>query len=537
MKIAHKLTLVLQLILLFSGSAGYAQVKPWEIEFSRQGVLRPALDDTMVISLASLDPGNVVGLDVMHPISQYGQGRVDYSISGDELRVTSAAGGRAAMWFGPCNPFALYTIEIDSLAGDGLVGIAFADVKGENSLQIFLEYTAGKTVLCRGVVYENDKEVASQLLSDNRVITSELPMRFHVQMLGSGLTAFIETKGLPQVVGQWEFNRYFDLRARQKIHSWHSLLLTELKAGGELVIGKVTACLSAGVGLADLRAITYEDGSPCLDNGRLWYTISIRGRQLPHHVQGVFSLNPSVFDLKLEGIILFDRGDDLLRNEIASHIYFDRRENIWRGVTTGFSCYANPEREVKEIWAVESKRDPRFGMSIMSARQMGLVGNFEDAHIIYDELAGKWRMLLCENTDGPYRAVVRESDRWDGGFEKIAGPVRVDSTGTQIQMFDSQRYCLFGSADRCMYVFSYPDLKQLGKLQLDLPPWNANSGTRVWTNVVPLPQGYPARFVALTMDRYNYPGITGPNWSYGALYLYHGWCKEQDRADYEYQSE
>lgn len=536
MKIAQKLHLVFHLIILLSGSVGFAQLMPWEIEFSRQGVLRPALDDNMAIPLAGLDPGNIVGLEVMHPSWQQGQGRVDYSISDDELLVSSAAGGRAAMWFGPCNPFALYTIEIGSLTGDGLVGIAFADVKGENSLQIFLEYKAGKTVLCRGVVYENGKETASQLLSDNRVIASELPIRFHVQMLGSGLTAFVENKGLPQIVGQWEFNRYFDLRAKQKIHSWHSLLLTELKAGGELAIGKVTACLSAGIGLADLRAITYEDGSPCLDKGRLWYTISIRGRQLPHHVQGVFSLNPSVFDLKLEGIILFDRSDDLLRNEIASHIYFDRRENVWRGVTTGFSCYANPEKEVKEIWAVESKRDPRFGMSIMSARQMGLVGNFEDAHIIYDELAGKWRMLLCENTDGPYRAVVRESDRWDGGFEKIAGPVKVDSTGTQIQMFGSQRYCLFGSADRCLYVFSYPDLKQMGKLKLDLPPWNESSGTRVWTNVVPLPQGYPARFVALTMDRFNYPGITGPNWSYGALYLYHGWHKDLENTSYEYQA-
>jgi choline dehydrogenase-like flavoprotein len=29
------------------------------------------------------------------------------------------------------------------------------------------------------------------------------------------------------------------------------------------------------------------------------------------------------------------------------------------------------------------------------------------------------------------------------------------------------------------------------------------------------------RYVALMMDRFNYPGLKGPNWSYGALYLYH----------------
>jgi len=24
------------------------------------------------------------------------------------------------------------------------------------------------------------------------------------------------------------------------------------------------------------------------------------------------------------------------------------------------------------------------------------------------------------------------------------------------------------------------------------------------------------------MDRFNYPGMQGPNWTYGALYLYYG---------------
>jgi hypothetical protein len=46
-------------------------------------------------------------------------------------------------------------------------------------------------------------------------------------------------------------------------------------------------------------------------------------------------MNPSLFDLKFEGIVLFDRNDGLLRNEIASHIFYDRKEKLWRGLTTG----------------------------------------------------------------------------------------------------------------------------------------------------------------------------------------------------------
>jgi hypothetical protein len=258
-----------------------------------------------------------------------------------------------------------------------------------------------------------------------------------------------------------------------------------------------------------------------LDQGRLWYTMSIRGRALPHHIQGVFSLNPTVFDIRFEGIIVFDRKDGILRNEIASHIFFDRRHNVWRGLTTGFSAYADPE-EQKQLLAIESKKDPRFGISVMDATPFGMVGDIEDPHLIFDDEAGKWRMLTCTNQNG-YKAIVLESDHWNKSFEQIAGPVEHNSTGTSIQKIGDTRYCFSGSSEREIFIYSYPDLKKKGTLKMDLPPWDNTSGTRVWPNIVQLPEGYPFRYVALMMDRYNYPGMKGPNWSYGALYLYHGY--------------
>ena len=58
---------------------------------------------------------------------------------------------------------------------------------------------------------------------------------------------------------------------------------------------------------------------------------------------------------------------------------------------------------------------------------------------------------------------------------------------------------------------------------MDLPPWDETLQTRIWPNIVQLPEGYPFRYIGVMMDRYNYPGLKGPNWSYGAIYLYHGW--------------
>ncbi len=40
-----------------------------------------------------------------------------------------------------------------------------------------------------------------------------------------------------------------------------------------------------------------------------------------------------------------------------------------------------------------------------------------------------------------------------------------------------------------------------------------------------LPDGYLFRYIMLTMNRANFPGMPNPNWTYGALYLY-GACGE-----------
>jgi hypothetical protein len=232
-------------------------------------------------------------------------------------------------------------------------------------------------------------------------------------------------------------------------------------------------------------------------------------------------MDPTVFDIRLEGMILFDRHDGLLRNEIASHIFYDRSCDIWRGLTTGFSAYANPAKEQKQLLAIEGNADPRFGFSIMTADPFGMVGDMEDPHILYDSTAGKWRMLACVNEDG-YKAVMFESDQWNNGYEKMAGPVEHNSTGTSIQKIGDKRYCFSGSSERKIFIYSYPGLEEAGTLKMDLPPWDKTSGARVWPNIVQLPEGYPFRYVALMMDRFNFPGMKGPHWSYGALYLYHG---------------
>ena len=246
-------------------------------------------------------------------------------------------------------------------------------------------------------------------------------------------------------------------------------------------------------------------------------------------------MNPSVFDVRFEGIIVFDRGDGLLRNEIASHIYFDRRDEEWRGLTVGFSAAGDPIKTIpKQIWAVSSTRDPRFGYSIMAAKDVEMPGAAEDPHIIHDAEANKWRVLVCTRGGPGFPATLYESDHWDGPYKLIAGPAEVNGTGCLLQKIGSRYYAMFGSKDRKFHVHSYPELEPLGHLDMIQPPWRDGERTRCWPNVIPLSDGYPAPYIALTMDRTNYPGLNG--WTYGALYLYHGHLKdgiERDRYEYK----
>lgn len=512
--------IILSFLFSFNGVT-LGQIKPDEIKFVRQGVQRMIFDEAQAIPLAKLEPAKIVGITAMHPTRHYLKGHAAITIDKNKLVIESKEPSETSIWFGGFNPFATYMIDLHSCPAEGEIGFEFSDhQKGE---QVFITLDVKNNIL--NDVKFKVRNRSSLLSVDRSILVNkdekvDLKGKIILQMLGSGLVLYHQAAGLPKVIGQVDFNTYIDLRTKDRIHSFQSNLFVGLKTG-EVAINRVEAALTTGMGLADIRPITYENGEPFLDGGRLWYTMSIRGRALPHHIQGVFSMNPTVFDVKLEGVILFDQNDGLLRNEVASHIFYDRTHSVWRGITTGFSAYANPDKEKKQLLAVESKNDPRFGFSVMNATAFGVVGDIEDPHILYDKDAKKWRILTCVNQDG-YKAIMLESDHWNKGYRKIAGPVQHNSTGTSIQKIDGKFYCFSGSSEREIFIYTYPDLKGAGTLKMDLPPWDETANTRVWPNVVQMPEGYPFKYVSLMMDRFNYPGMKGPNWTYGAIYLYHG---------------
>lgn len=516
--------ILLSLQWVFSSDAGAqaTDVTPQSLEFRRQAVRRMIFDRSQHIPLASLQPSQIVGLDLMHPLVGNPSHQAECLI--DAGRLSISAGDQAAStvrWVAGFNPFATYEVDLQKFTGTGKVGLRFQDSSQVDFLSAGVVVQDGQYQSIEWVIKKKGQQVSREVFDWPVDVQTSGAVRFRVQMLAVGANLYIESQGKSHLIGYPDFNEHFELRHKQLIDRFEYLLFSDLKANSSVEIGEVVSALTPGCGQADIRAITNQAGKPLLDDGRIWLTMTVRGRALPHPMQGVFSLNPSVFDVRFEGIIVFDMGDGLWRNELASHLFYDEISKQWRGWTTGFSALGTKaKKEDKAILAVWSDRDPRKGFSVMKASPVGMVGQHEDPHGVYDAEARKWRLLLSEKA-GKYRAGMWESDTWDSGYKRLAGPVDMDSTGTLIQKVGQSRYVFFGSADRKVYIRTYPHLEPVDELQMHLPPWNDKTGTRIWPNIIPLPEGYPVPYIALMMDRQNYPDMPSRNWTYGAMYLFH----------------
>src|SRR5690606_25362014 len=318
-----------------------AQQNPSEINFYRQGVKRIVFDKDQQLSLATLDPQKIIGMEAMYPQLQKKSPNPEIMVENDELVFSAEDSGESSLWLGGFNPFATYSLNLTDFSAKGSIGFEFSDAARKHQFLVKIEgennaLNGGRIVISR----------AGAILADESILRVDKPIdlresKLILQMLGSGFVLYLQKQGLPRVIGQFDFGKLMDLREKSLHQGLHTAIYTQVIGAGEIRLKKADISLNAGMGLADIRAITYENGEPFLDDGKLWYTMTVRGRALPHHLQGVFSMEPSTFELKFEGIIVFDRQDGLLRNEVASHLFFDRGSQTWRGITTGFSAYAN----------------------------------------------------------------------------------------------------------------------------------------------------------------------------------------------------
>lgn len=518
-----------------------SSVSPSDLQFHRLAVSRFVFDNNL--DLCEFKPAKVVGFSdayaVFAPSADDKPNFVrnfDAKFEGGNF-VFASDGSQRSVYMGGVNPFACYSADIEKFeAGAGR----------EFSFGIQL----GRTSLREGVRFylRSDSNGAASLffdeVKDGKISRSleilknapKPPFELIVQLYGNAAGVFAQKDGRTSYVWHMQkgdvFGKSCDFRIKRV--AAQSVFTLFAEGSGSAAVSGAKEFLSAGVGQADLRAVKYSDLSPYMEGGRLWFTFSMRGLYTAQSAQGVLSFDPSLFDVKFEGMILFDHGDGLLRNDYASQLFFDKNSRTWKAVACDFGGTKNrDDRTHTGLLFAECVRNPLRGVSVMNAYRAEprtISGHNEDPSLYYDKSAKKYRLLTSKFAEKNIVCAVYESDNWDGPFTEIHTQPDMNSTGTSICEIGGKPYCLMGGNGRgCdgklkyspnLRIHRYPSLEYLGDLNLDLPPSAPNPPGRVWADVITLPDGYPYKYVLLTMDRVNFPDVKGANWSYGTLYFF-----------------
>lgn len=506
------------------------KTNPLELDFHRLAVRRFIFSNN--INLCELVPSEIVSFPSMHPAFLVSDDNTPVNdslfrakIENGNLVFDPSNSHPSSIYVGGVNPYATYEIDIlKAEATDGMVseiGIELARLGLRDRVQVIAQVSGeGRGIYLR--VYNNAMLQREVKYADT---LPENSFTLRVQLYGYTLGVFIEEDGVTTYIGHLPKNEGFketvDFRRTDVLKESTFNIISNQQ--GSVVLDGARSYLSMGIGQADIRLISYEDLSPMLDDGRLWFTFSCRGIDTSQGVQGVLSLDPSVFDVRFEGMIVFDHGDGLLRNDYASHLFFDREAGLWKAYASDFGGSAGiDDRYGSGLVTATSLKDPRRGFSVMQSERVEndkIAGHNEDPCIFFDKESNKWKLLTSAFIDNNITSRTYESDTWDGKFTPVALPISQNSTGTSVQKVGGTYYAFMGGHGN-LRVHTFPDLEELGELNLDLQPHWPKPAGRVWASLVPLPEGYPYPYVLLTMDRPNFPGIKTHNWSYGALYFY-----------------
>lgn len=469
----------------------------------------------------------------------------DSEESGADGRNTASAGllGERARRIGRFFPYATSEVCVDELDGEGArVGLEFSARSGHGSpytpedaptLCVFLERAGAEVRVCHeefvggrslGVI----RHETYAFTPGDTLLVSAHGVFFDVSLAGR-FVCTIQADGFSEICHRGAF-----------MNAGVSLYVG-LPAGGRAVVSRAESFLDGGISHADIKPVRYEDGTPIVENGRLFLTLSSRLQAGAY--QFVVSWNPSTCELKPEGAIFFDYGDGFWCADVAISLLYHRERREWLFWATAFShghilCHGT------------SAGDPRFGITVldatlMAAQRTGVAADDalsvqaggrgagvaeldddtlwlaktgdEDPDFTYDRAHGKWYMTICRSVKGEgYRYFLFESDEPFSGYRHVCHTETGENTGGLMVCIRGRRALVCGSdfKARAEYrVYPLGDFSHYERLTCDFD----DGGFRGWGSLMPVPCGNRTKYVWMTFDRHNGSDF---NWSYGNLHAY-----------------
>ena len=284
-------------------------------------------------------------------------------VEGGRIAFSADEPGERARLIGRFFPYASSEVCVDALDGEGArVGLEFAVRSGRGSpytaedapgLCVFLERAGAEVCVCHeefvggrslGVVRHG-----TRAFTPGGVLFVSAHGAFFDVSLGREFVCTIQAEG------------FSDICRRSAFMNAGVSLYVALPAGGRAAVSCAESFLDGGLSHADMKPVRYEDGTPILENGRLFLTLSSRLQAGAY--QYVVSWNPSTCELRPEGAIFFDYGDGRWCADVAISLIYHRERREWLFWATAFShghilCHGT------------SAGDPRFGITALDATLM-----------------------------------------------------------------------------------------------------------------------------------------------------------------------
>lgn len=423
------------------------------------------------------------------------------SVGENRYRVESGSVERVFCQF---FPFATYEIEAETVSGE--VGFVFRLPNAAASLTVVRNGSVFELSYKCGEHTEKLSMPADFTESSPWLVTCR-PGFFDIYYRINGGAVYFTTVDEPAFA---QSNRYTTFRDGN----------ASLFVKGGASIRKVTSALDNGVSIADFRPLKYEDGTLIHENGKVYFTASIRTHA--GNYQSIFSWVPGTMQFEMTGILFFDHGDGFWRGYIASCLLYHREKKQWYVWVSSF--------EHDHILAYGSfEGDPRFGVSVADVTIMDrasdgaaftdFVGFFrdEDPDLTYDAENGRWLLAICriDREAKGYRYVFFESDDPFKNFRAIGCGVQKDTaeTGGSFVRVNGELHFVCGNSFERRAEYRIYDKNGMKLAKFRYP----DGGFRGWGCVMPVKLGARTRYFWLTFDRHNGSSY---NWSYGNVYCF-----------------
>ena len=279
------------------------------------------------------------------------------------IAFSADAPGERARLIGRFFPYASSEVCVDALDGEGArVGLEFAARSGSGSpytaeeapgLCVFVERAGAEVCVC------HEEFVGGRSLGVVRHGTRAFTPGGALFVSAHG--AFFDVSLGRELVCTIQAEGFSDICRRSAFMNAGVSLYVALPAGGRAAVSRAESFLDGGLSHADMKPVRYEDGTPILENGRLFLTLSSRLQAGAY--QYVVSWNPSTCELRPEGAIFFDYGDGRWCADVAISLLYHRERREWLFWATAFShghilCHGT------------SAGDPRFGITALDATLM-----------------------------------------------------------------------------------------------------------------------------------------------------------------------